>query len=86
MTTPVESDAASAATSAGPGPVIVDLGKKSRKQIRRAREGTGKLIDEINVTLEELRAQGTIKPDAQAVVIIVRQKPRKKAFPWPMKI
>jgi hypothetical protein len=86
MATPVEGAAPSAATPAGPGPVIIDLGKKSRKQIRRAREGTGKLIDEINVTLEELRAQGTIKPDAQPVLIIVRQKPRKKAFGWPLKI
>ena len=76
MTTPVE----------GAAPIIIDLGKKSRKQIRRAREGTGKLMDEINGTLSELRAQGTIKADAQPVLIIVRQKPRKTAFGWPLKI
>jgi hypothetical protein len=76
MTTPVEAAA----------PIIIDLGKKSRKQIRRAREGTGKLMDEINLTLDELRAKGTIKADALPVVIIVRQKPRKKAFGWPLKI
>jgi hypothetical protein len=76
MTTPAD----------GTAPIIIDLGKKSRKQIRRAREGTGKLMDAINVTLDELRAQGTIKPDAQPVLLIVRQKPRKSAFGWPLKI
>ena len=86
MSTPVEAAAKGAATPAGPAPIVIDLGKKSRKQIRRAREGTGKLMDEINLTLDELRAQGTIKADAQPVLIIVRQKPRKKAFGWPLKI
>ena len=67
-----------------PAPIIIDLGKKSRKQVRRAREGTGKLMDQITVMLDELRADGTIKADAQPVLIIVRQKPRKNVLGWPL--
>jgi Family of unknown function (DUF6200) len=87
MTTPADPSGKTAVKPAGataPSPIIIDLGKKSRKKIRRAREGTGELMDEINVTLDELRADGTIKADAQPVLIIVRQKPRKKSFSWPL--
>ena len=87
MTTTVEpaAKAVTKATGTAVAPIIIDLGKKSRKQVRRAREGTGKLMDEINATLDELRADGTIRPDAQPVLIIVRQKPRRKStFGFPL--
>jgi hypothetical protein len=84
MSTSVETGK-TASRTATVAPIIIDLGKKSRKQVRLAREGAGKLMDEISVTLEDLRADGTIKPDAQPVLIIVRQKPRRKAFGWPIK-
>lgn len=61
------------------GPIVVDLGKASRKRIRQVREGTGKLMDEVNTLLEEMRASGTIGASAQPVLIVVRQKPRKKS-------
>jgi hypothetical protein len=77
MTVPVD-------TAGKTAPIIIDLGKKSRKQVRRAREGTGKLMDKIHGMLDELRADGTIKADAQPVLIIVRQKPRKKSLGWPL--
>ena len=90
MTTPAESATKIvakpiAADTTAAEPLIIDMGKKSRKQVRRAREGTGKLMDKINLMLEDLRAEGTIKADAQPVLIIVRQKPRKKALGWPLK-
>ena len=84
MSTSVEAGK-TATKTATVAPIIIDLGKKSRKQVRLVREGAGKLMDEISVTLEDLRADGTIKPDAQPVLIIVRQKPRRKAFGWPIK-
>lgn len=83
MTTP-ETAAKPAAKPTAAEPIIVDMGKKSRKQVRRAREGSGKLMDKINAMLEDLRADGTIKGDAQPVLIIVRQKPRKKSLGWPL--
>ena len=34
-------------------------------------------MDDVNGALEELRAAGTISADAQAVVVVVRQKRRR---------
>jgi len=57
--------------------VIVDLGKHRRKQIKRLRRGEGKLMDDVNDTLEEMRTAGTLSPASQPVVIIVRERRRK---------
>ena len=67
----------STSSSPGPSPVIIDLGKHRRKQIRRLRRGEGKLMDDVNETLEEMRTAGTLSPASQPVVIIVQQKRRK---------
>jgi hypothetical protein len=57
------------------GMLLIDLGKKSKKQIKQLRNGTGKLRDEVNQCLRELRAAGTVSETAQPVVMLVRQKP-----------
>lgn len=64
-------------------PVVVDMGKKPRKQIRQLREGRGKLLLEVNDILDELRTAGSISSLAQPVVIVVRQRPKKTAL-WPL--
>jgi hypothetical protein len=58
-------------------PVIVDLGKHRRKRIKDLRRGTGRLADEVNGCVEELKAAGTLSPTAQTVVVVVRQKRRR---------
>ena len=55
-------------------PVLVDLGKKSCKQVRKLRKGKGKLMDSVNATVQELQASGQIDPLAQPVIILVREK------------
>jgi hypothetical protein len=61
--------------------VMVDLGKRqSPKQVRRLREGRGKLIEHIEEIVEDLVEAGTVKASAQPVVIIVRETP---PVPWP---
>jgi hypothetical protein len=65
-------------------PVVVDMGKKPRKQIRQLREGRGKLMLAVNDVLAELRASGSISAMAQPVVIIVRQRPRDRTVLWPL--
>ena len=65
-------------------PIVVDLGKKGRKQIKQLREGRGKLMDDVNGLIEELRTAGSISPGAQPVVIVVRQKPRAPSLMWPL--
>ena len=61
----------------GRPPVVVDLGKHRRKQIKRLRRGEGKLLGEVAGAVEELRASGTIAADAQAVVFVVRERRRR---------
>jgi hypothetical protein len=56
------------------GVLLIDLGKKSRKQIKRLRRGTGKLVDEVQRCLQELRTGGTLLASAQPVIILVREK------------
>jgi hypothetical protein len=66
---------------ARPQLVLVDLGRRqSPKQIRRLRKGRGKLVSRIDEIVEELTESGTVKANAQPVVIIVRERP---PVPWP---
>ena len=60
-----------------PSPILLDLGKQRRKRIKQLRRGAGKLMDEINASIEELRTAGTIGPTTQPVVVLVRQKRRR---------
>jgi hypothetical protein len=63
-------------SSAGATPIIIDLGKKSRKKIKRLRRGEGTLMDDVGQAIQELRSTGKISSSAQPVVVIVRQKSR----------
>jgi Family of unknown function (DUF6200) len=78
-TTPGRNDvpARPATTTNVAPPVVLDLGKQRRKRIKQLRRGEGRLMDEVNGSVEELRTAGAIGADAQAVVIIVREKRRK---------
>jgi Family of unknown function (DUF6200) len=63
------------------GVLLIDLGKKSRKQIKRLRNGTGKLVDEVQKCVQELRTAGTLSESAQPVIMLVREKrPRFPLF------
>jgi hypothetical protein len=59
-------------------PVVVELGKAPKKQIKGLMYGDGKLYDRVNHTIAELRAAGTIGADAQPVIVVVKQKPKRK--------
>jgi hypothetical protein len=59
--------------------IVVDLEERQpSKQIRRLRNGEGKLMDHIEKIISELSEAGTIKSGAQPVVVIVRED-----LPWP---
>ena len=63
--------------------VVVDLGKRqSTQQIKRLRKGRGRLMERIDDIVDELVQNGTVKADAQPVVIVVRERP--SAMPFPM--
>ena len=76
-------------TAPGPGtaspasndaPIVLDLGKRSRKQVRRLRKGTGKLMDKISELVGDLKADGTVAADAQPIIIVVRPKRKRSVF------
>jgi hypothetical protein len=54
--------------------LLIDLGKKSRKKIKQLRRGTGKLLDEVQRCMQELRAAGTVPQSSQPVLMLVREK------------
>ncbi len=78
MATTAEPSSQSSHKPDGPLPIIVDLGKQGRKRVKGLRRGTGRLMDEVNGCLAELRTAGTLSATAQPVVVIVRQKGRRR--------
>lgn len=63
-----------------PGPVIVDLGKKKKKEVKALRQGEGKLMNDVRDAVEELASAGTVANGAQPVIVIVESKPKKTAW------
>ena len=64
-------------------PIIVDLGKQKRKHVKKLRKGKpGRLLDEVQDCIEELTANETIAKSAQPVVIVVREKRKRKKWGW----
>jgi hypothetical protein len=53
--------------------LIVDLGKRSKRDVDRLRKGRGDLMDEVDDCLQELTSAGQISESAQPVVIVVRE-------------
>lgn len=53
--------------------VILDIGKRDAKDIKKMREGKGKLLRKVNEAVDQLREVGRIEPSAQIVLVIVRK-------------
>ncbi len=74
-----------AATASAEGmdsaPMIIDLGRKNVKAVQKLRKGKGKLVDEIQGTIAELKSAGTISMTAQPVIVVVREKRQGKEHP-----
>lgn len=66
-------------TAAAAAPILVDLGKHGRKRVKQLREGRGPLMSEVVQCVDELKASGTLPADTTPVVIVVRQRPRKRS-------
>ena len=61
-------------------PIVIDLGKTSRKRIKQLKQGRGKLFAEVDKVIEGLRAElgeGAAGKDLVPVVILYCKKPRK---------
>jgi hypothetical protein len=60
-------------------PVVVDLGKAKKKDIRSLKLGEGKLLAEVHSVLEELRANDTELANKTLVpVVMLYRKPPKR--------
>jgi hypothetical protein len=76
VVTQPQADAAQAST-AEPGTVIIDLGKKKRSQVRKLRKGQGKLMEDVNELVADMQKDGTMQSKDQKVVVVVREKKRR---------
>ena len=62
-------------------PIVIDLGKKKRKQVRKLRRGKpSRLMDRVQEVLAEVADANAIKPGTPTVVIVVREKNRKQKY------
>jgi phosphoglycolate phosphatase-like HAD superfamily hydrolase len=62
-------------------PIVISLGKNSRRRIKKLKRGQGRLMDDVRETLAELKAAGTIAADAEPVVFIVKQRAQSSSMP-----
>jgi hypothetical protein len=69
--------------SAAQGPLIVDLGKRKRSEIKKLCKGEGDLVGEVSDCIEELKASGAVSSTAQPVVVIIREKRKPRSILWP---
>ena len=60
-------------------PVIVDLGKETKKAIRKLKRGTGKLMDEVDDAIDQVRAHLSDADKNKAIlpVVVIYQRKRK---------
>jgi hypothetical protein len=68
----------------GHAPIILDLGKRKRRDVRKLRKGRGRLLERAAVALEQLKEEGTLPASVRPVILIVREKRRSggKLFRW----
>lgn len=74
----VETTTAKETSKAASSMVVVDIGKQSRRKIRRLRKGQGSLMEDVAEIVDGLSAEGKIAANAQPVVIVVREKRRNR--------
>lgn len=60
--------------------IIVDLGRKRARQVKRLRKGKGKLLDKVHQVIEELKANNSISGSVQPVVIVVQERASASNF------
>ena len=75
---------AQAADTRIPAPVIVDLGSKSKKAINKLKDGQGKLMNEMEQAIEQVRCslpESDKNKQIIPVLVIYKQKRKRGVFP-----
>lgn len=65
------------AVGLGEAGVILDLGRRKRKAVRRLRDGEGPLMDEVEDHVAQLRREGVIGADAEVVIVVASYRRRR---------
>ena len=69
---------AAAAAPEAREPIIIDMGKKKRRQVRKLRKGRDcSLMDRIKDAIAEGIAAKAIPANAQPIVVVVKEKKKK---------
>jgi hypothetical protein len=63
-----------------PSPVVADLGRRSRKAIKKLRKGEGPLLEDAQKLVAQLQADRAIDGSAQPVIVIVKERRRRFGF------
>lgn len=65
--------------STAPAPIVIDMGKKTRKQIRKLRKGEpGRLMNRVEEAVEHLRENGVLAASAQPIVVVIKERARRR--------
>ncbi len=59
--------------------LILDMGSRSKKQIKRLRKGTGRLMERLQDTLDTLRSEGQLSSE-NPVVVTVKEKRKSRGL------
>jgi Family of unknown function (DUF6200) len=73
------------ATARVAAPIVVSLGKESRKRIRRLKRGRGKLMTEVEHVMDQVRANFGEHAEGKVfvpVVLVYRRKQRRGVGLW----
>jgi hypothetical protein len=62
--------------------IVIDLGKKKRKQVKKLRKGRGRLAALVTDTVAELRAAGEAGAGDTIVVVVEKKSRRFNGMKW----
>jgi hypothetical protein len=65
-----------------PDPVVVELGTRGKGQLRKLRQGRGRLLRDIDDVVADLQQSGEVAADAQVVIVVVKQRPEAQDDCW----
>ena len=54
--------------------IVIDLGKKNRKKVKKLRRGRGPLLEKVDDAITELQQEGRLSNNVTPVIVVVRDK------------
>jgi hypothetical protein len=67
--------------SSGNEPLVIHFGKQRKRRIKQLTKGEGRLFEELTQSIKELQASGTVAPNVQPIIVVVKEK-RKRTGLW----